>query len=91
VQSRSGPPPFGFSAYASHPYSRFLVFSARIGPILSGCKGSRAVQKARRASPRVGDTALVDGENFDLVVARQNNFTRGSADQSPRDGRDIRY
>jgi hypothetical protein len=39
----------------------------------------------------LGDTALVDGENFDLMVARQDSFTRGSADQSPRDGRDVRY
>jgi hypothetical protein len=29
---------------------------------------------------------LVDGENFDLVVTRQDDMTRGSADQSPRDG-----
>jgi hypothetical protein len=43
------------------------------------------------ASPRLGDTALLDGENFDLVVARQDNLTHGSADQSMRDGRDVRY
>ena len=35
-------------------------------------------------SPRLGDAALVDGENFDLVVAHEDNFTRSSADQSPR-------
>ena len=34
----------------------------------------------------LGDMALVDGENFDLAVARQDNFTSNSADQSPRDG-----
>jgi hypothetical protein len=39
----------------------------------------------------LGDTALVDGENFDLVVARQDNLTRGSADQSMRDGSNVRY
>ena len=36
------------------------------------------------------DAALVDGENFDLVVGRQDNITCGSADQSPRDGGDVR-
>jgi hypothetical protein len=43
------------------------------------------------AFPHLGDTALVDRENFDLVVARQDNFTRRSADQSARDGRRVRY
>jgi hypothetical protein len=43
------------------------------------------------SSPRLGDSALVDGENFDFVAACQDNFTRGSANQSPRDRRDIRY
>ena len=33
------------------------------------------------ASPRLSNAALVDGENFDLVVARQDNITRGSADR----------
>ena len=42
------------------------------------------------ASPRLSDAALVDGKNFDLVVARQDNITRGSADQRPRDGGDVR-
>jgi len=35
-------------------------------------------------------THLVDGENFDLVVTRQDDMTRGSADQSPRDGGHVR-
>jgi hypothetical protein len=42
------------------------------------------------ASPLLSNAALLDGENFDLVVARQDNITRGSADQSPRDGGDVR-
>jgi hypothetical protein len=28
--------------------------------------------------------------NFNLVVTRQDDMTRGSADQSPRDGGDVR-
>ena len=36
------------------------------------------------------DIALLDGENFDLVVTRQDNITLGSADQSPCDRGDVR-
>ena len=42
------------------------------------------------ASLRLGDTALLDGENFDLAVTRQDDITRGSAHQSPRHGGDVR-
>ncbi len=80
---------------ASAPTRRTPTPAFWCSPPVSGqsCRAAkgRELSKKRGASPRVGDTALVDGENFDLVVARQNNFTRGSADQSPRDGRDIRY
>ena len=48
-----------------------------------------AIDARTFASPRLSIPALVDGENLDLVVARQDDITRGSADQSPRDGGDI--
>jgi hypothetical protein len=34
--------------------------------------------------------ALLNGENLDFVVAHQDNIPRGFADQSSRDGRDVR-
>ena len=49
-----------------------------------------AIDARTLASLRLSNAALVDGENFDLVVTRQDNMTRGSADQSPRDGGDVR-
>jgi hypothetical protein len=33
--------------------------------------------------------SLLNGENLDLVVAHQNYVVRSSADQDPRDGRDV--
>jgi hypothetical protein len=50
-------------------------------------EGVRSTRNHLRASAML----LIDGENFDLVAAHQDNFTRSSADQSPRDGRDVRY
>ena len=49
-----------------------------------------AIDARTLASLRLSNAAPVDGENFDLVVTRQDNMTRGSADQSPRDGGDVR-
>ena len=50
-------------------------------------EGVRSTRYHLRASAML----LIDGENFDLVVACQDNLTRGSADQSTRDGRNVRY
>ena len=37
-----------------------------------------AINTRTLASPRLSNAALVDGENFDLVVTRQDDMTRGS-------------
>ena len=56
---------------------------------ISICR-SRESEVSSIAFPRLGDAALVDGGNLDLVAARQDNIARGFADQSPRDGGDVR-
>jgi len=52
----------------------------------ASCSGSRSSLdtvtgpiKMRMSVLRLSIPALVNGENFDLVVARQDNITRGSA------------
>ena len=58
--------------------------------------GRRAASECRSVLTRPAatdaprDAALVDGENLDLVAARKDNIACGFADQSPRDGGDVR-
>ena|SRR5271166_2350869 len=56
-------------------------------------QGRQTLARAKSARQRFRVSALLallDRENFDLVVASQDIVTRGSADQSPRDGGDVR-
>ena len=82
--------PGGVASEANVPQSHGLEAGQPRRWMLGRSRCCREGEPNSAPSPRLGDTASVDRENLDLAITRRDNFTRGSADQSPRDGRDFK-